>query len=326
MIIEPGEEPGQAGWMNSKRFLEEEGTLRFCDCCGEIPRKTEDMIPIPLKRCSNCHHAWYHDRKCQKEHYQEHKKECQLWAKTIKNEPRLENYPFVEYHQMDTAAGDSYLYDRARKRWDENSGHYDNEQPWLMNAVLYRDFFLPTCFSQTENGGKKMDVVMDFGCATGTLTNLLRDHATKVISFDISPKMIDRVRSNNWDNVEAIAGILVDLEDPIIRQFREEYAGKIDLIVSTTVLPYIPHRQAKATFLAIRDLLKPGGTGKYCHVDYDKSMPMIKYPNYITQQECETYYKWGQLHKEKLGIKKFEMATQFGTVQSPFLVGVAKKL
>jgi len=86
MIIEPGEEPGQAGWTNSKRFLEE-GTLRFCDCYGEIPQKPEDMIPIPLKRCSNCHHTWYHDQKCQNKHCQEHKKECQLWALTIKNEP-----------------------------------------------------------------------------------------------------------------------------------------------------------------------------------------------------------------------------------------------
>jgi SAM-dependent methyltransferase len=71
-----------------------------------------------------------------------------------------------------------------------------------------------------DNGeSKKLDIILDFGCAMERLTNLLRDDATnKVISFEISSSMIDRVcetaNKKNWDNVEAVAGCLVDWKIP----------------------------------------------------------------------------------------------------------------
>lgn len=322
MIIEDGEEPGQAGWINSRKFLEQEGVMRFCDGCGEPPRKTDKGIHIPMKRCSNCHHAWYHDRDCQKHHFQTHKKDCRLWAKQIKNEPRLEAYPFVEYHQNETAAEDAKLYDRCRQNWDQSSETWDQNRPEILNGIFYQHFFLPTCFQGDVD--KKVDIILDFGCATGQLSNLMRRHATRVIALDISPKMIEKVRANRWENVEAVAGCLVDLEDPNIRQLRETYRNKVDLIVSTTVLPYVPPLQTKATFLAFRDLLKPG-TGRFCHVDFDKDSPSNKFPNYITHKECETFYKWGQLQQEMLKTETIEVEGVAGTIPITQVFGVAKK-
>ena len=101
--------------------------------------------------------------------------------------------------------------------WDKDSETWDVEaNPWFLNGVLYQRFFLPICFQ--NDSSKKVDIILDFGCATGTLSDYMRDHATKVIAFDISPKMIEKVRANNWDNVEAVAGCLADTEDPVIRQ------------------------------------------------------------------------------------------------------------
>ena len=324
MSIPPGDEPGQAGWMNSPRFLKEEGTMRFCDGCGEIPRKNQGGIPIPLKRCGNCHHAWYHHRACQVAHYPTHKAKCRLWSQTIKNEPRLEAYPFVEYyHQQETAVESAAFYDRTRSNWDQESETWDQQaRPWFLNAVYYTHHFLPICFDNDEN--KQVDVILDFGCATGTLTDLLRTHASKVLALDIAPKMIAKVRANEWDNVEAVAGCLVDTDDPVIRELRTMYRNKVDLIVWTTVLPYIPPLQTKATFQAFRDLLKPV-TGKVCHVDFCKESAVIEFPNYITHEECETFYKWGQLGKEMLTTKTLKVKGPAGTVDATNLFGCARK-
>ena len=67
--------------------LQEEGLRRLCDGCGEGPRDAvTDSISsasekVPLKRCSVCHEAWYHDRKCQQKHFPRHKKDCQRLRK-----------------------------------------------------------------------------------------------------------------------------------------------------------------------------------------------------------------------------------------------------
>lgn len=46
-------------------------------------------------------------------------------------------------------------------------------------------------------------------------------------------------REQGLNNVEAVAGCLVGLEDQNIRELRKMYAGKVDLITSTPLLPLI---------------------------------------------------------------------------------------
>ena len=69
-------------------LLQEEGLRRVCNGCGEGPRAVVTDISssaasekIPLKRCSVCHQAWYHDRQCQQKHFPRHKKDCQRLRK-----------------------------------------------------------------------------------------------------------------------------------------------------------------------------------------------------------------------------------------------------
>ncbi len=59
----------------------DENQANVCSACGEPPRPSESGKDVlPLKRCSRCRSAWYHDQTCQKKHYANHKKECTRWA------------------------------------------------------------------------------------------------------------------------------------------------------------------------------------------------------------------------------------------------------
>lgn len=57
---------------------------RPCSFCGLPPKRAEAGTLIPLKRCSRCHQAWYHDIDCQRKHFSVHKKECKKLAQEIK--------------------------------------------------------------------------------------------------------------------------------------------------------------------------------------------------------------------------------------------------
>jgi hypothetical protein len=47
-----------------------------CTACGLPARKQQDGKLVPLKRCSRCKKAWYHDLECQRAHFPKHKKDC----------------------------------------------------------------------------------------------------------------------------------------------------------------------------------------------------------------------------------------------------------
>lgn len=54
----------------------------LCHGCGRPPRVCEvTNVVIPLKKCSRCGQSFYHDAECQRRHYKEHKKICQVIAK-----------------------------------------------------------------------------------------------------------------------------------------------------------------------------------------------------------------------------------------------------
>jgi len=66
--------------MNEAKEADEQAAIMLCHLCGQPPRKTESGTLIPLKKCSRCQLAWYHDAECQKRHYSIHKTMCRLIA------------------------------------------------------------------------------------------------------------------------------------------------------------------------------------------------------------------------------------------------------
>jgi len=64
-----------------------EEEIKLCSFCQQPPRRTKSGRMIPLKECSRCHQAWYHDSNCQKQHYPIHKTICRsvITTTTTKN-------------------------------------------------------------------------------------------------------------------------------------------------------------------------------------------------------------------------------------------------
>lgn len=54
----------------------QENPAEVCNGCGRPPRRTKEGTFIPLRQCSRCGKAAYHDVTCQRRHYRKHKKVC----------------------------------------------------------------------------------------------------------------------------------------------------------------------------------------------------------------------------------------------------------
>ncbi|MBK5723027.1 class I SAM-dependent methyltransferase [Dysgonomonas sp. Marseille-P4677] len=85
--------------------------------------------------------------------------------------------------------------ERAAKFWDRLSKQFDKQGK----------LFYPAPVENAKKYLKDSDTVLDFGCATGTVTNEIAKHVTKVVGIDISSKMIemakDRANELNITNV-----------------------------------------------------------------------------------------------------------------------------
>jgi len=54
--------------------------------------------------------------------------------------------------------------------WNKDSETWDVRAfPLQLNGAFYQRFFLPICFQNDPS--RKVDIILDFGCATGTLSD-----------------------------------------------------------------------------------------------------------------------------------------------------------
>ena len=87
----------------SSKLLEQakEQALLLCSACELPPRRSPNGSIIPLRKCTRCLIAAYHDKECQKRHYPEHKAHCRRYRYADGNEQvesatchyRVENRP-----------------------------------------------------------------------------------------------------------------------------------------------------------------------------------------------------------------------------------------
>lgn len=90
--------------------------------------------------------------------------------------------------------------------------------------------------------------VLDAGCGNGQLTNALGAYADRVVGFDMSTSVDIAEMKRTADNVRFAHG---DLENP---PFDKE---SFDVVYCSGVLHHNP--DTKAVFMAVADLVKPGG-------------------------------------------------------------------
>jgi 2-polyprenyl-3-methyl-5-hydroxy-6-metoxy-1,4-benzoquinol methylase len=134
---------------------------------------------------------------------------------------------------------------KTERFWDKLSKSYDRR------AGKYEKTTLRTI----ENSKKHLrdsDILLDCGCATGSITLDLAPHVKKIHGIDISSKMIEaaknKAKQRNAENIHFTKSSIFD----------EQFArGTFDVIVAFNVLLYFSHVQE--AIQRMNELLKPGG-------------------------------------------------------------------
>lgn len=210
--------------------------------------------------------------------------------------------------------------EKVTREWDGMAGEWDDM------AGGYRDEFVKLLWEETGFSSPESRsplVILDFGCATGLLIEVVRKQVTKVVGMDVAPSMIgvlkNKIRSGEWDNVEAYCAIAAHLAkaDPEAKAALEALKGKVDIVTASSVLSFVPQEDMEATIQFLGSLLKPE-TGILCHTDWPKG---DKHPDGFTAEKALEMYQKGGLQSKTTR----EISMKMGGHEMPVFVGVATK-
>ena len=95
--------------------------------------------------------------------------------------------------------------------------------------------------------------VLDFGCGTGALTQLMSPTAKSIVAIDPSSEMIKHLDKKALNNVSSISDYL----SKELVQNLPEFKSKFDVIVASSVCGFLPDYEA--TLSLLKSLLKDGG-------------------------------------------------------------------
>jgi SAM-dependent methyltransferase len=202
--------------------------------------------------------------------------------------------------------------DKVSSEWDAMAGEWDDL------AATYRDGFVRVLYNFITTDS----LVLDFGCGTGLLTDKLRENVSQVICVDPAPQMIaqvkEKIRAGEWRNVQAYCSALAHLKDAPenIQHEMRALEGKVDLIVASSVLSFIPEQDVTATMIELGSLLRPNGC--LLHSDWPKSET---HPDGFTEQSALKFYEIAGLEKKSANLISIDM----GGERHPVLFGVAVK-
>lgn len=130
--------------------------------------------------------------------------------------------------------------------WDEYAENWDVDP-----AVKE---YAKNAFSELLNSININDLtVLDFGCGTGALTQLMSPTVKSIVAIDPSSEMIKQLNKKGLNNVSTISDYLsVELV-----QSHLELENKFDLIVASSVCGFLPDYEA--TLSLLKSLIKEGG-------------------------------------------------------------------
>lgn len=130
--------------------------------------------------------------------------------------------------------------------WDKSAGNYDRTEERF--EVIH---------NRTRECAKKhlkeTDVVLDYGCGTGTTACELASHVKKIHAIDISSRMIEIAK------MKAAEGNVSNVDFAQIDIFDDRYKNQsFDVILTFNMLHTVP--DPLAAVRRVSELLKPGGT------------------------------------------------------------------
>jgi 2-polyprenyl-3-methyl-5-hydroxy-6-metoxy-1,4-benzoquinol methylase len=135
--------------------------------------------------------------------------------------------------------------DRSEKFWDTRASEYDRDEE------KYEQAYQETIES-TRRHLSPGDVVLDYACGTGIITNQIAPSVKEVHAIDISSKMIDvaqrEAHERGIDNVHYAQSTVFD---------DSHEKGSFDVILAFNVLHLL--EDTRRVVQRISELLKPGG-------------------------------------------------------------------
>jgi 2-polyprenyl-3-methyl-5-hydroxy-6-metoxy-1,4-benzoquinol methylase len=135
--------------------------------------------------------------------------------------------------------------DKSIKFWDKIANNYDQEEKkdemtYIRIVEKIRKYF------------KSSDVVMDFGCGTGLISNKIAGTVKETHAIDTSSKMIGIAKDKAEDlKIENIIYAQSTIFDPRYK------VGSFDAVLALYILHILD--DAEKVIQRIKDLLKPGG-------------------------------------------------------------------
>ncbi|MEH6652202.1 MAG: methyltransferase [Motiliproteus sp.] len=131
--------------------------------------------------------------------------------------------------------------------WDQYAEGWDTDS----SVQVYAANAFKTLSTVVE--GKDLSV-FDFGCGTGSLTQLLSRDAKEIVALDGSAEMVKRVVDKKLQNVTPIAGFLTTQ----LIASNPDWIHKFDLVVASSVCGFLPDYES--TLGLLKSLMKPGAS------------------------------------------------------------------
>jgi len=211
--------------------------------------------------------------------------------------------------------------EKVTGEWDAMAGEWDDM------ASEYANGFYKLIWETTglePDSSNKLGTVLDFGCGTGLLTDKLRMVSSKVVALDASTKMVavlkEKIKSMEWENVDAAAVVLASITDEKSKKMIEEMEGTLDLIVASSVMSFVPEEDLEATMAALGKMLKPGGL--FCHSDWPKSEADNQPEGIMEEEKAAKMYAMGGLKTKSTKLASMTMGNESFEV----FLGVAEKV
>ncbi|MGH9061343.1 MAG: class I SAM-dependent methyltransferase, partial [Acidimicrobiales bacterium] len=103
------------------------------------------------------------------------------------------------------------------------------------------------------------EVVLDAGCGTGRVTEVLLDSfpSVRVIGLDASPDMVARAGERLAGYADRISLVVGDLLEPLLAQLPAGWSGPVDAVLSTATFHWVHDHDR--LFANLAAALRPGG-------------------------------------------------------------------
>lgn len=220
--------------------------------------------------------------------------------------------------------------EEVNAEWNLMAGEWDNvasEYRDQFYKILWEETGIDIADASTILKEQQPFTILDFGCGTGLLVeNLVENIPTvNVICVDAAEEMIlrvqEKIQARGWNNVQAVCIILSRSEtfDAATKEILNSLKGKVDLIIASSVMSFVPEADVNKTMEVLSAFLKPGGL--FIHSDWPCTDIS---PEGFTEEKAKALYKAGKLKLKSTAIRKVQMQGEdakifVGVAQAPFI-------